>query len=76
MTTRKSFQCGLVPVIRLSDLLAPNPTFVYALECRQSGNAFVKLNTCSEPEAVLGHFDLAVGIRRVAVIEFSEEPAS
>jgi len=38
--------CGLVPVIQLFDLPALNQSFVYALECRHTGNAFAKHTDC------------------------------
>lgn len=42
---------GLIPAIRLSDLLAPNQPFVHALECRQIGKAIVKYFDRQEPQA-------------------------
>jgi hypothetical protein len=42
---------GLVGVSQISDLLAPKQPFVYALECRQTGNAFVKYSDSREPSS-------------------------
>ena len=44
---------GLIPVIRLFDLPALNQSFIYALECQQTGNAFVKYSDCHELEAAV-----------------------
>lgn len=55
---------GLVSVIRLFDLPALNQSFVYALECRQTGHAFVNYSECQEPGAeVREHRSIAVSQR-------------
>jgi hypothetical protein len=59
---------GLVPVIRLFNLPALNQSFVYALECRQTGNAFVKYSDYQEPEAAMGKCFPEAVVRRA---EFS-----
>jgi hypothetical protein len=70
-----NFGIGLIPVMPPFDLPALNQSFVYALECLRTGNAFVRYSDCHEPAAVLRIFHLAVSDGLQAVMKDAKLPA-